>query len=90
MKTWLFNLRSFTPENVLSGHVSLPGSNYPQGTSILAFTDRLMQTLGATPGVRAVGITTNIPFSGITIKSAARAKEMADAQGGTHGLRVGA
>jgi putative ABC transport system permease protein len=59
---------------VLSGHVSLPGSNYPQGTSILAFTDRLTQTLGATPGVRAVGITTNIPLSGDDIKSAARVK----------------
>ena len=64
----------FTPENVLSGHVSLPGSTYPQGTSILAFTDRLTQTLGATPGVRAVGITTNVPLSGNDIKSAARVK----------------
>jgi predicted permease len=64
----------FAPEQVLSGHISLPGSNYPQGTSILSFSERLTRSLAATPGVRASGITTNVPLSGNDIKSAARVK----------------
>ncbi len=64
----------FAAERTLSGHISLPGSSYPNGTSILSFTDRLVRTLGATPGVRAVGIATNVPLSGNDIKSAARVK----------------
>jgi predicted permease len=64
----------FAPERVLSGHISLPGNNYPQGTSILSFCDRLTRSLATTPGVRASGITTNVPLSGNDIKSAARVK----------------
>ncbi len=64
----------FMPERTLSGHVSLPGSSYSDGGSILSFTDRLVRTLGATPGVRAAGIATNVPLSGDDIKSAVRVK----------------
>jgi len=64
----------FAPEHVLSGHLSLPGSSYPQGSSLLSFSERIARALAATPGVRAAGISTNVPLSGNDIKSAARVK----------------
>lgn len=64
----------FAPEHVLSGHISLPGSSYPQATSLLSFSERLTRTLAMTPGVKAAGISTNVPLSGNDIKSAARVK----------------
>ena len=64
----------FAVERTLSGHVSLPGSSYPEGASILTFAERVLQNVGATPGVRFVGLATNVPLSGNDIKSAARVK----------------
>ena len=64
----------FAAERTFSGHMSLPGSSYPNGASILSFAERLVRTLGATPGVRSVGFATNVPLSGNDIKSAARVK----------------
>jgi predicted permease len=74
----LGNVMSLSPgfavERTLSGHVSLPGSSYPEGASILAFTERMRQAIAATPGVRSVGLSTNVPLSGNDIRSAARVK----------------
>ena len=47
---------------------------YQTGAARIAFTDRLVDAIGQQPGVVAAGVVTNIPFSGITIKSAARVK----------------
>ena len=60
----------FTPERVSSGRVSLPRASYPTGAAMLNVTDRLLEALAREPGVTAAGIGTNVPFSGITIKSA--------------------
>src|SRR5215203_305715 len=64
----------FRPENVLSGQLSLPGKNYPDGAALLALTEKLEDELGRQPGVRAVGVATNVPLSGISNKSAATVK----------------
>ena len=61
----------FRPEHVLSGQVSLPWKSYHEGPILLAFTERLMQELGHEPGVLAVGVATNVPLSGNSIRSAA-------------------
>lgn len=61
----------FQPENVLSGQIALPGTSYPDGTALLALTEKLEAELGRQPGVLAVGVATNVPLSGISNKSAA-------------------
>lgn len=61
----------FRPEGVLSGQISLPRKGYPQGQTLLAFSERVAQEFGREPGVVAVGVATNVPLSGNSIKSAA-------------------
>jgi predicted permease len=60
----------FRADHVLSGQISLPGSNYHSLADALAFNTRLMNELGR-PGVIAAGIATNVPLSGNSGKSAA-------------------
>lgn len=60
----------YRPDHAVSGVVTLPAQRYPGGDSILAFTDRLMERVRATPGVVAVSASTNIPLSGRDILSA--------------------
>jgi predicted permease len=57
---------------VLVGRVSLPGGTYTTGAAVLGFSRRVTDALGRQPGVTAVGIVTNVPLSGQTIKSAMR------------------
>jgi predicted permease len=64
----------FRPQNVMSGQISLPAKNYPDGAALLALTEKLEDELGRQPGVRAVGVATNVPLSGISNKSAATVK----------------
>jgi len=64
----------FRPQNVMSGQISLPRKNYPDGADVLALTEKLEDELGRQPGVRAVGVATNVPLSGISNKSAATVK----------------
>jgi predicted permease len=64
----------FRPSHVLSGQISLPGKNYPDGPASLAFIEKLMDETGRQPGVSAAGVVTNIPFSGNSGKSAAKVK----------------
>ncbi|HYT69069.1 MAG TPA: ABC transporter permease [Vicinamibacterales bacterium] len=61
----------FRPEQVLSGQVSLPWTRYDSELRRLSFIDRLMTELQHAPGVAAAGVSTNVPLSGNTIKSAA-------------------
>jgi predicted permease len=64
----------FRPENVSSGHVSLPAASYPDEASLLRFVERLTRDLRGQPGVVAAGVITNLPLSGNTIKSAVTAQ----------------
>ena len=61
----------FRPEHVVSGQVSLPYQAYPSGHARVTFFDRLATGLAGGPGIAAVGIATNIPFSGNSNKSSA-------------------
>ncbi len=54
----------FRPEHVVTGAVSLPSANYKQTKDRLAFIRKLMDELKALPGVSAVGIITDLPFTG--------------------------
>jgi predicted permease len=64
----------FQADRVLSGQISLVGSNYPSPASGLAFTQRLVDKLDQQPGVVAAGTVNNVPFSGHNGKSAAHIK----------------
>ncbi|MGE3277210.1 MAG: ADOP family duplicated permease [Vicinamibacterales bacterium] len=61
----------FRPEHVLSARVVLPETSYPRGLDLLAVSGRLLDRMAARPGVEAVGLATNVPMSGDTLKSAA-------------------
>jgi predicted permease len=55
----------------LSGQIALPYPSYPDDATRLTFMTRLLDGLGAQPGVVASGLSTNVPFSGNGIKAAA-------------------
>jgi putative ABC transport system permease protein len=61
----------FRPQEVLSGHVSLPWRSYPDPVARLAFVERTLGEIGGLPGIQSAGILTNVPFSGNSNKSAA-------------------
>ncbi|UCG87988.1 MAG: ABC transporter permease [Gemmatimonadota bacterium] len=54
----------FRPNSVLTGYLSLPESNYPDGDSRRQFIDEMLRDVRALPGVTAASITTQIPFGG--------------------------
>lgn len=54
----------FTTNNVLSGSIALPWSNYKEKAQRVAFQTRLLAELRAIPGVASAGFTTDVPFSG--------------------------
>ncbi|MBV8864558.1 MAG: ABC transporter permease, partial [Acidobacteriaceae bacterium] len=64
----------FQPDQTVAGQISLVGNRYPSPTAGLTFTDRLVAQLREEPGVSAVGVANNIPFSGENGKSAATAE----------------
>src|SRR5262249_53411835 len=53
----------FPPDHPLAGRVALPWKSYPDWPQRLAFIDRLMEGVRSQPGVSAVGVINNIPFS---------------------------
>jgi putative ABC transport system permease protein len=61
----------FRQDHVLSGRILLPSSAYPGTGERLDFVERLTTALQGEPGIAAVGIASNVPFSGISTKSAA-------------------
>ncbi|MES1258427.1 MAG: FtsX-like permease family protein, partial [Acidobacteriota bacterium] len=61
----------FRPDHVLTGQISLPGNNYPNGRARLAFNEKLLKDLARQPGVVAAGMVDNIPLSGKNGKSSA-------------------
>src|SRR5882724_400888 len=54
----------FNPEKLLTMVVSLPARKYSKPQQSLQFCDNLIDRLRSLPGVRAAGLTTNIPFVG--------------------------
>jgi predicted permease len=54
----------FHPSSILTGYLSLPGSNYPDDPAQLQFTDDLLREVRALPGVTAASVTSMIPFGG--------------------------
>ena len=54
----------FDARNVLTLGISLPAARYPNDTARLAFWDQALPRIATIPGVRAVGATTTMPFSG--------------------------
>lgn len=64
----------FQATHVLSGRLSLPGKDYPNEQKALAFTEQMTQGMESQPGVQAVGVANNVPFSGFNGKSSATVK----------------
>ncbi|HXI91915.1 MAG TPA: ABC transporter permease [Blastocatellia bacterium] len=54
----------FNPEKLLTMVVSLPSRKYSKPEQSIQFCDSLIDRLRSLPGVRAAGLTTNIPFVG--------------------------
>jgi putative ABC transport system permease protein len=54
----------FDPTNVLTAQVVLPGVKYTNEASQAAFFDALVPRLTGTPGVRTVGLTSDVPLGG--------------------------
>ena len=60
----------FQSDHILTGHILLPWATYP-GAARLAFVETLLDKTGHLPGVLSAGVVNNVPFSGISGKSAA-------------------
>ncbi len=54
----------FAPAGVITANLDLPAAKYDQPAKIVAFHDTLVAALRAQPGVRDVGVTTLLPFTG--------------------------
>jgi predicted permease len=55
----------FSADNVLTASIALPATRYPDAVARRRFWERLVESIRATPGVTSVGLTTNVPFSGM-------------------------
>jgi len=62
------NLRGVDPgfesENVLTAQIALPSARYATAADRWAFWQRLIEKARQVPGATAVGLTSNVPFSG--------------------------
>ncbi len=54
----------FDPSHLLTANVMLPPASYPDAAAQGAFFDRAIERIAAAPGVRAVGVTSVLPFGG--------------------------
>ncbi len=61
----------FRPASVLTAQITLPWRHYPEMPGRLAALERIRNAVARQPGVRAVGLGTNVPLSGNVVKSAA-------------------
>jgi len=64
----------FRSDHLLTGQVSLPFKNYPDGATRRAFVEKAMSEIGGLPGVLSAGVVSNVPLSGNSGKSAAKVK----------------
>jgi putative ABC transport system permease protein len=55
----------FSTERLTTMRVSLPGSRYGEPALRVQFFDRLLDRIGALPGVQAAGAITNLPLAGL-------------------------
>ncbi|HLP00921.1 MAG TPA: ABC transporter permease [Opitutaceae bacterium] len=53
----------FSPDQVLSGQISLPWKSYQNNEATLAFAERLLPALRQIPGVSHAALSTGLPFS---------------------------
>jgi predicted permease len=60
----------FPADHVLTGRIALPWKSYPDWPQRLAFIERLQENVRRQPGVSAVGVINNVPFSGENSKTA--------------------
>jgi predicted permease len=61
----------FRSDHILTGQISLPSKNYPDGAARLAFVENLTGKIAHLSGVLSAGVVNNVPFSGNSGKSAA-------------------
>ncbi len=54
----------FSTDSVLTATIALPATRYPDATARAGFWERVSTDIAALPGVTAVGLTSNVPFSG--------------------------
>lgn len=54
----------FQPEHVLTAEIALPNANYKTTENIASFYQRLLTNLNALPGIAAVGVGTDLPWTG--------------------------
>lgn len=54
----------FQPQHVLTAEIALPRANYKTTDSIASFYERLQANLNSLPGLRAVGVGTDLPWTG--------------------------
>ncbi|HXU40144.1 MAG TPA: ABC transporter permease [Blastocatellia bacterium] len=54
----------FNPAKMLTMNVALPGAKYPKGPDRSAFFTRMLDRVGALPGVESAEVTSVLPFSG--------------------------
>jgi len=54
----------FEARGLLTFNMALPRAKYPSDTAQIAFYDRVLAEMAAVPGVRSVGVTSVMPFSG--------------------------
>jgi len=54
----------FDPDNLLSFNIALPATRYRSDTAQIAFFDAVLPRLAQVPGIKAIGATSVLPFSG--------------------------
>jgi putative ABC transport system permease protein len=55
----------FQADNVITANVALPDSKYPQVQTWTAFYSRLLERVGALPGVTSAAINSGLPMTGV-------------------------
>ncbi|MBK5297986.1 MAG: ABC transporter permease [Vicinamibacteria bacterium] len=71
----------FTSAQVMTGRVNPPTARYADDAALQAFAERALVSLRRLPGVRAAGITSNLPLSGDSSSSVVIAEGHAMAPG---------
>lgn len=66
----------FRPANVLSAKIWVPPASASDLPSLIGVTEKAVEEVDRQPGVIAAGMITNIPFSGLSGKSAATIKDL--------------
>lgn len=59
--------RGFVPSHLLTFRISLPHSNFPDDSSMVAYYGSLMGRLAALPGVTGAGANSNLPIDGFML-----------------------